>query len=395
MSDFFQWAPNWGSPVIERMEWLTDVQQSANGTEHRRALRALPRSSITYEVLVEGVEAIKLRNFLRTNQGKEVWIPWWLGGVSASYSGSFQYMPEHPKDRGFYVGVDSAVAISQDGASKKVTVDSITPSAIEVNSTLSPGDRIYPLVRAVLSSSMQLESPTDTIIKMMATFDVLDPMSYSTLDEINAFRPSGRRPSHGTLSTIPNRAKDVTSSFERMTQELDFLTGLRAHTDRSKQSFAIRQHEYFYGERSEAYAMKNFLRLVQGRRGEFYSPTWECDFEFLRFDDDTSSFYYKDVGYYDLAPTERPQDVVLLGGISGDPADLASRVFQGVTLSQQPQGEELLDASASNPSAATVTQAKKISWFERVRFDTDSVEIIWMTPCICTISLPLRTIRRS
>jgi hypothetical protein len=46
-------APRNGStPVVERLEWLTDVQTSRNGTEVRRGRRAYPRYTYTFDIYV-------------------------------------------------------------------------------------------------------------------------------------------------------------------------------------------------------------------------------------------------------------------------------------------------------------------------------------------------------
>lgn len=50
---FFFTAPRDASqPITERLEWLTDVQISRNGTETRKAIRSLPRYTYAYSILV-------------------------------------------------------------------------------------------------------------------------------------------------------------------------------------------------------------------------------------------------------------------------------------------------------------------------------------------------------
>jgi hypothetical protein len=39
------------TPVIERLEWLTDLQPSMNGVESRRGLRAFPRQTYSFDVI--------------------------------------------------------------------------------------------------------------------------------------------------------------------------------------------------------------------------------------------------------------------------------------------------------------------------------------------------------
>ena len=46
--ELFPLAPNWIRPVVERLEWLTDVIEGYDATEERTPLRTLPRRSLEY-----------------------------------------------------------------------------------------------------------------------------------------------------------------------------------------------------------------------------------------------------------------------------------------------------------------------------------------------------------
>lgn len=45
--------PDWSSPVIERLTWLTDVLTAHNQSEQRRGLRGRPVRSFEYSFLTE------------------------------------------------------------------------------------------------------------------------------------------------------------------------------------------------------------------------------------------------------------------------------------------------------------------------------------------------------
>ena len=67
------------APRVERLEWLTDVQIARNGTEHRRALRALPRWSQSGQlVLLDSYRGGQLDALAPLLAGSAVLAPAWM-----------------------------------------------------------------------------------------------------------------------------------------------------------------------------------------------------------------------------------------------------------------------------------------------------------------------------
>jgi hypothetical protein len=58
------WAHQPYGAVLERMSWLTDVLPSFNGAEQRRALRAAPRRSFEFDVMMSAAERRAAENRL-------------------------------------------------------------------------------------------------------------------------------------------------------------------------------------------------------------------------------------------------------------------------------------------------------------------------------------------
>lgn len=67
------------APRVERLEWLTDVQIARDGTEHRRALRALPRWSQSGQlVLLDNYRGGQLEQLAPLLAGQSVLAPAWM-----------------------------------------------------------------------------------------------------------------------------------------------------------------------------------------------------------------------------------------------------------------------------------------------------------------------------
>lgn len=77
------------SPRVERLEWLTDVQISRNGTEHRRALRALPRWSQSGQlVLLDDYRGGQISALEPILAGQAVTAPCWMHQIPVLAGGA-------------------------------------------------------------------------------------------------------------------------------------------------------------------------------------------------------------------------------------------------------------------------------------------------------------------
>jgi hypothetical protein len=69
--------PNFADPIIERLEWMTDVLPGFDTTEQRVRLRRNPRRSFQYSFAMHGLDAQRLRLKLHQMAGNDLWMPDW------------------------------------------------------------------------------------------------------------------------------------------------------------------------------------------------------------------------------------------------------------------------------------------------------------------------------
>lgn len=81
----FSWRPQ--NNVYEMIEYLTEIQTSANGKEHRISLRQLPRRGISYTILKpEGRQRRKFDNTIWEWQGRNWGLPIWSDSSTTTVS---------------------------------------------------------------------------------------------------------------------------------------------------------------------------------------------------------------------------------------------------------------------------------------------------------------------
>lgn len=392
MTDFL-WPPNWGASVVERIEWLTDVQQSSNGTEVRRSLRTHPRSSLTYEVIVEDVEAVRLKNFIQSNQGKIVGVPWWIGGIE--YDVTAFAMTNIPTK----LGIDSTYQLGFGPSGSRVLITKNGQSwvrnlAVSNGSNLGissanwpligadrPGAILYPMIDCYLSSTQQLDAPTSNVVRFQITFETVNPIQYgtTTLPTLHNSLP--------VFTTEPNRREDVSLEYHRLVSELDFQVGKRSRTDRSGQSFRLVSHEYDHEGISEIVHAKSFLNTLKGRHGELYLPSFECDFPELQITAvllQPVQLNYTDVGYRFLPA--RPEAFWLNYSTQNYCRDVTS-------ITSLSGGRERMTGSTMAVGVGATLEGAMLLY--RSRLATDSVEFVWHSSRVATVSIPFQSLRRT
>ena len=77
----WSFEPDWSSPVVERLEWKTDLLQSFDGSEQRGALRLGPRASWEFESFFTGADRRRAETVM-WGWGARVWaLPIWTDGL--------------------------------------------------------------------------------------------------------------------------------------------------------------------------------------------------------------------------------------------------------------------------------------------------------------------------
>jgi hypothetical protein len=71
----WSYSPNWASGFDVSRSFRTDIRQSRNNTEQRRALRTNPRIAVEYRTAVQDEDMRGANHFLRAWQNKATIIP--------------------------------------------------------------------------------------------------------------------------------------------------------------------------------------------------------------------------------------------------------------------------------------------------------------------------------
>lgn len=231
-------------PLSEQLVWSTDVQVARRGAESRRALRAYPRQTISFDVLFSTPSARVSLDLLRT--GGEVLVPLWQHAFER---------PDTVPDAGL-APLGSVLALTHTGTHRALPRDGFSwPLGFEIAA---------PAARArILGNQQQLTHVNGRIAQAKASFQLL------SFDEDVTPYPGGSLDLDTFRYAFVATEQIDTDANEHDTGTQDGLYEARYQ----KRSFSV---AVTLRDRAEIVAFRQFLFAVRGRLSAL---TWTPPFD--------------------------------------------------------------------------------------------------------------------
>lgn len=384
----FGLCPDWSQGITERLEWLTEVLESYDGTEQRIRLRQIPRRSFEYRFLLEGLDVRVLEHLLFAWGARIYALPVWtdvsiLAGEAAVGSTTLTVQNVANSD---YHADGLAVLWRSNTQHEAVEILSITGDTLTLKLPLSrswpSGTRVFPARLARIEGEVALARPTDTIAIGRCRFRVEDVTAPAAVDYGPAYRD------YLVFDWRPDRSVDIEDKWRRKVAVIDYGTGLATFDDQSGKPIIGRTLTWLLSDRSKVSAFRGWLAARAGRAYPCWLPTFESDLEVVHTVAATDTgIIVRNVGYARFVaanPLRRDLRIITTAGtfyrritganeISDDEELLSLDVPLGVTL--QPQ------------------QFLQVSYLELSRLDQDVIEIHWETDSIARVQLSTRTLK--
>ncbi len=381
-------APNWVQPVIERLEWRTDVMESHTGFEQRVRLRAGARRSFEYSVLAgSDTERVTLENLLLSWQARVFGLPLWTDVALAASpipSGATS-IAVTTTNRDFAVGGLVGLVLGMESEFAEITA--VLPASLTLKSPLDAtwpiGTKILPVRPARVQNGLGLTYLNDAIGQATVRFQLEDewlaPAATETLD-YRVFP---------VLLTATNWTEDVDTEYVRKLHELDFLTGRRVIDDLSGTGTVRRTHRWLLSGRAAITAFRSWLAARAGMLTAFWMPSFQSDMKVV-----------SPIGAFDSAITVENRAYA-----ANVPAAVGRRDIMIATTSGSRYYRRITGAAALSPSIESIAidsvvgtpllpeQIRQVSFMTLVRLDSDAVEIAHHTDDIAEVSISVKSIR--
>lgn len=379
------------APVIERLGFLTDVIDKRNGKEQRTSLRVSPRQSFDVTYQLDGFARRLFESIVFDAQARPLGIPVWFEPalLTAQVTAGAMSLPVDSTDFADH-RVGSFVMLFQSESSFEVhTTASIGPTSIGIGAplvgTFPVGTRVMPVRIAFASANWRGTKAPVNLQSTRVTFDVLD--NEVDLSSAAAFGSFGGK----VLLDEPNEIQgSLSESWERTLGTVDNLTGLFVVTSDMEVSRRAHLKTFRSRSRQRLWQVRQLLHFLRGRQTSFYIPTfYEELVPVANVTGGTNTVDVENVGYAKFVKSRQARNVVQLiktDGTKLTPVTITAASELSTTV-------ERLTVSPNWSGSATVAEVKRVEYFEKVRMDTDEVQIEHSTAIgDAEVEMPVRSV---
>lgn len=383
------WVPNWESGIIERLEWLTDVIPSYDGSEQRRKLRLNPRRSLEFRFLASESDR-RILESIAWGWGARVFaVPLWQDGqdLQADLPAGSTSIALETETRDYQE--DGLVILMGETCRdwEVCEISSVGPALVsltrETINDWPAGTRAYPAHTARLNTKLALSHFTSQHSEGRVLFDFVEPHVWEADGGDTTYR------GHPVLTTLPNWASDPGWELERQLARYDNETGVQYFDDESERPATLQTLNFTFATREETDAWRKLLHALAGRHKAVWvrpstidiilaapilSAAVALDFEWIG--------YNRFVG---VTPGKKDIRIALEDGTV-----LYRRITSSSELDSNTERFILDSAPGVNIDPADVVS---ISFIALCRLDSDAVELAHWTGDVCESSAAFKGFR--
>ncbi len=379
--------PNWGTPLTERWEWLTNVITSRNLKEQRIKLREEPRRQLEFALLVKNnKERQRVENLLYAWQSRVFGLPIWTDqqAIGSDLTIGDLIIPCDTFSRDYHVG--GLVGLFNEVDFEIATILQMNPTNIHLTTPLANswgvGTKVVPLRTARMSSKQNFTRHTDSVLGMTVQFRLDEGDNRIPKAETADYR------SYSVLEVKPNWAEQMSSEYSRDLTMIDFMVGKVLGDDTSNTVSITHTYHWLASSRQEIDTLRAFLFARFGKLIPIWIPTFAKDLVVTSLIASSSTvMFVENVTYTRNVANGVQRRDVRIQLVNGT-------VFYRRILSSSEVGDkERLVFDTALGVLVNVSDIHSVSYMSLCRLEADSIEASWKTDSVMTVSAMVRTLR--
>lgn len=384
------WAfePDWSTPILERLEWKTDLMQSFDGSEQRGSVRLGPRASYEFEAFFSGADRRRAETLI-WGWGARSWaLPIWPDGVDldADLPAGSTEIELDTTGRDYAAG-SLAIILASANSFETLEVAAVEPARIVLQrpttAAWSGGARVYPARIARLMDSVRLPRWDGDASVARVIFDSVAPVDRTADDGTATHR------GYPVLTLRPNWSGGFDLELARKLAAIDGMTGRTFYDDEAGIPLSLQRMRFLWTSRAEVAAWRAMLYALRGRAGAAWIPTWESDLVLASTISDSATSI-------EVEATEYARQIDLAPGR----ADVRIELSDGAVFYRQITGAseisatvEQLQIDAALGRAVLPSEVVAISFMALSRLDSDAVELSHWTGEVAESAVAFRSFR--
>jgi hypothetical protein len=369
----FAFRPNWIEPIIERLQWRTDILTARDGSEQRISLRSIPRREFEFSTITQAAQAARADALLWGWGARVFALPIWTDPhvLTTQLSAGSTSIPVPTQYRG-YAADSLAVLWLDDFTYEFVDVQSVGANSITlerpIGGTWPAGTKVMPARLARLADRARSIRHTATVAETVRMLWRIEPMQ--PLGGIEGPAPTQYQ-GQDVYLLQPNRVDALEDEASRVAEWIDFETGPITVDDPVNRPEIVRDYAWLLNGRQQISNFKQFVTERRGRWKPVYIPTWQRDIELVQIlGAGATVMTITDIGYRSYyAGTPGRRDIA----ISLPDGTLALRRI--VSWDQVVSGQERITIDSGLP--VQLDPGAYITLMGLHRLDADQIEIAW------------------
>jgi hypothetical protein len=380
---------NWDAAFTEVYEWSTGVLRGRSGDEQRFMRRQHPRVTIETENLVNRADMQYVQNLINGWQQQRFAVPLWNHSeqITKTYPAGTTEVDMLTtgvpfKSGGllmFWRGVQDFEVVEV----KSFTADKITLSRPTIKEW-GEDSRLALCVAGNMARQVQLNKLTDSITRSNVIRFESDAKEWESFQQL--------RDDHKKFKGLPfwDAMPDWTRGIETtMSREsrntVDYLAGPQIVTDLADQTDETFTYEYLLKTRDEIKKFKNLLYRTRGQAALFWVPSWTNDLELIDIAAaGATNLKIRDSGVTAFLTGKNARTAIMLATNSG------ILMYAGITGIKAGDNDAVVTIDQGVPEQVEPKDVRMFGFLRRVRMDTDTIRIEYITDGIARVSVPFR-----
>lgn len=370
--DLAPWLYKPDGAILERLEWLTDVITSFDGSEQRIALRTFPRRYFEWAAVLTDRERRTAENLMHNWQARAFGIPVWMDSQSltAPVASGADTIAIDTTTRDFRVGGILGIATSPhtfEIAQVDAIADDLVTLAAPLQGSWPIGAEIFPMRAARLPEDVRLSRFDGETSYGLLRWECIEDSDWPAATGGTTYR------SHPVLTQAPNWTEDVEQGWMRKLASLDPGTGPAFWDEEGSGAMMAQSHRWLLDGRAQIDAFRRWLYARRGRLAAFWLPTFAQDFKVVASIGSTASTIdVEHCGYTDHISQDigrRDIRIELHNGTS---------YLRRITGCAEVSGTvERISIDSALGAVVTPADIRSVSYLDLVRLEADSAEIAW------------------
>lgn len=384
----FGHAPNWARPVVEKLNWLTDVLLSHGGVEQRIGLRDAPRRALAYELATLTRHQTNLLETMLLGWQSRLWaVPVWTDAQNLAADLAAGSLAIPCETSGYEFAADSlALLWAAHDHHEAVEIDAVGASSLTLKTaTLADwpaGTRLYPIRLGRLPARQKFVRETGHHLTGSVEFAFDDNVAIAPADTGDIY--DGYRVYAGRT----NWADPTEVEFVRQLDELDYETGQAWVDDLSGLAALLKSWHWLFKTRAEIVAFRGWLAARAGRRVPFWSISQAVDMEVVAaIGASDTAIHIRNIGYQRFLDGRADRRHICIRTTSG------TLYYRRITASTEVDAsEEELAIDSALGVLLNPADIESVRFMHLTRLETDAIEIEWHHLGVAEASTMLRSL---